>query len=369
MKPDPAPIDCAGVRIADTRGQDALHGLLQQHGLARDVLLVAGPQGLGAALAPDAAAAWTPGHDTLALPRTLGLDTEAHDAELEREILVAMLAAPHPFAFDSTEELVSCVRMRRHIARAAARTALAFGTEAAERPAEDWTYDEERGFLLRPGRDLIDALVRATQPGASGQRYDFSCYRATEYVILLGIARELRDCNPALLQRLQCQCEREAIRSGRFHEVFLHEYGSMQQPLPPRYLVPGDRLWFRNPDARSADITGYEGSWVIYMGNGLFSNFWQQGRPYTLTAKAVEIYHWRHGVTGPADAPAMDETLVARHVAATLDDPAALSRVLALMLRLREPRGVYQDGGCLDTTREYPRQVRPGSADLRLPPD
>ena len=37
------------------------------------------------------------------------------------------------------------------------------------------------------------------------------------------------------------------------------------------------------------------------------------------------------------------------------------------MLRLRDPKGVYQEGGCIDTSREYPRCVHPGTADIRLP--
>lgn len=357
----------AGVRIASAPSLVTLQTWLDAHGLADVVDRVDDGHGLRLALQPHAAAAWTPGHDTLELTRTLGLDTLADDTALDREILIALLAAPVPLAFDSLDELQASVRVRRRIARAAARTSLAFDTQAAERPQEDWVYDEQHGFLLRPGRDLIAALGRATQPPPGGQRYDFSCYRATEYVILLGIAQELRHSHPALLERLERQCQRHAIRSALFHEVFLHEVGSMEAPLPPRWLVPGDRVWFRNPDARSADITGYEGSWVVYLGSGLFSNFWQSERPYTLAAKALEIHHWRHGVVGPEDAAAMDEALVARHVAATLDDPASLARILQAMLRLRDPKGVYQDGGCLDTTREYPRQLCPGTADLRLP--
>jgi hypothetical protein len=42
--------------------------------------------------------------------------------------------------------------------------------------------------------------------------------------------------------------------------------------------------------------------------------------------------------------------------------------VLARMVRLRDPKGVYEEGGCIDTTREYPRCVRPGTADIVLPP-
>ena len=364
-------LPCAGVRIADSGARAALSDLLQRHGLDQAVQIQLQPDAdgrTGLVLALDAAhaARWTPAHDTLDLAHQLGLDTR-RDEDLDREILVAMLAAPVPLAFDSADELLSSLRVRRHIARAAARTELNFDTEMTERPAEDWVYDEAHGFLLRPGRELIDALVRATQPAPAGERYAVSCYRASEYVILLGIAQELRAVNPALLERLTQQCRHDAIRSARFHDCFLVELGSMQAPLPPLYLVPGDRLWFRNPEPVSADITGYEGSWVIYLGGGLFSNFWQRDRPYTLRAKALEIYHWRDGVVGPADAPQVDEAVVARHVAATLEDPAACERILERMLRLRDPKGEYLEGGCLDTTREYPRQLRPGTADLRLP--
>lgn len=49
-------------------------------------------------------------------------------------------------------------------------------------------------------------------------------------------------------------------------------------------------------------------------------------------------------------------------------DPAQMAQILELMLRMREPKGVYQSGGCIDTSREHPRWVCPGSTDLVLPP-
>jgi hypothetical protein len=48
-------------------------------------------------------------------------------------------------------------------------------------------------------------------------------------------------------------------------------------------------------------------------------------------------------------------------------DPDEMAQILELMLRLREPQGVYLSGGCIDTSREYPRGVWPGSAELVLP--
>lgn len=312
---------------------------------------------------------WAPGYDTLQLTTTLQLDTQTKPEDLTREIVVAMLLGPVAFEFPSLDELESAVRIRRNIVQAARKTTLAFHTSEAERPEDCWMYDEDCGFVIRPGVSLITALTRATQPEVSGALYSFSCYRATEYVILLGIAQELADCNPALLQQLQTLWSTRSIKSGEFHEVFLREQGAMDAPLPPRYFVPGERTWFRNPDEASADASGFEGSWVMYLGGGLFTNLWKRDEPYTLNAKCLEIHHWRHGLYLDAQGEQrIDENKVALHIEDSHKDPAEMARILALMERYREPRGVYTEaGGCIDTTREFSRWVRPGTTDLVLP--
>jgi len=353
--------------------QDRWQGRFDALGLGRGVVATRGTAAGGRGfvrfrLNAETAQAWTPGGDTLDLCGRLALDTLARRDDLEREILVAMLAGPVAFEHPSGDELAAAVRIRQHIVEAARKTALDFKTTEAERPDEFWTYAKGRSFTVRPGKSLIDALVKATQPEASGQLYSFSCYRATEYVILLGIARELAQSNPELFRRLQAQWETRAIMSGQFHDVFLREYGSQEAPLPPKYYVPGDRLWFRNPDEPSSDATGYEGSWVFYLGGGLFTNFWKRDQRFTMTSKCVEIYHWRHGAyRDAAGEMQIDEAVVEARVAATLADAGEVARILGLMLRLREPKGVYVDGGCIDTSREYPRWVCPGTADLVLP--
>ncbi|WP_296892277.1 hypothetical protein [Thiobacillus sp.] len=319
-------------------------------------------------LKPDVAQEWAPDFDTTRLSQRLNLDTGANVADLEREILVAMLVGPVAFEFPSYAEAISAIHIRRNIVQAARRTVLDFHTTEAERPEDHWTYVEGKGFTLLPGRSLIEGLVKATQPEVSGQFYAFSCYRATEYVILLALAQELAARNPALLQRLQHQWENRPIMSGQFHDVFLHEYGAMETPLPPKYYVPGDRLWFRNPDERSADVTGYEGSWVFYLGGGLFSNFWKREQPFSLTTKCLEIFHWRHGAyVDDQGELQMDEKIVEERVRATQNDPTEVARILQRMLRLRDPKGIYQEGGCIDTSREFPRCIHPATADIRLP--
>lgn len=315
-----------------------------------------------------AATTWAPDYDTLGLSEKVRLDIPGNSHGLEREILLAMLLGPVVFEFPSYGELLAAVRIQRNIVEAAQRTVLSFHTTDAERPAEYWTYAEERGFTIRPGKSLIAALQQATQPDAGGKLYSFSCYRATEYVILLGIAQELETRNPALLHRLQAQWEHRAIMSGQFHEVFLREYGSMSEPLPPKYYVPGDRLWFRNPDEHSSDVGGYEGSWVFYMGGGMFTNFWNRDKPYTLRSKCLELFHWRNATyRDSAGELAIDEAIVEECVRRSLTDPAEVERILEEMLRYREPSGIYRNGGCIDTTRECPRWVCPATSDLALP--
>lgn len=319
-------------------------------------------------LQPELLHAWTPDFDTLELGERLHLNSHTSNTDLEKEILLAMLAGPVAFEFPNYAELAASVRIRQNIVNASRRTALSFHTSKIERPVDYWTYSEQTGFTVLPGKSLIEALRKATQPEVSGELYAFSCYRATEYVILLGLAQELANSNPPLLKRLQHQWESRAIMSRQFHDVFTREFGSMSEPLPEKYYVPGDRLWFRNPDQRSADIIGYEGSWVIYLGAGLFSNFWNPASPYSIGSKCIEIYHWRHGVYLDADGNIqMDESLVAEHVRATMLEPDKMQDIIGRMMRLRDPQDVYADGGCIDASREYPRWICPESADLVLP--
>lgn len=328
----------------------------------------AGPW-LRLSLPPGTAVAWAPGHNTMDLARTLGLQPQDSDVDLQREILLTLLLSPVGLDFPSLDELESAIHIRRNIVRAAGRTTLAFETGAAERPQDCWAYHEDKGFTLLPGVPLIDALVKTTQPEVSGRLYSFSCYRATEYVTLLGIAQELARSNTELFERLQGVWRQRAIMSEEFHTVFLREQGSMEAPLPPLYYVPGDRVWFRNPDEASADACGFEGSWVMYLGNGLFTNFWKQQQPYTLVDKCVEIYHWRHGLYRDEQGDArIDEERIKPLIAATLANPVELAQVMARMTRWREPRGVYTEaGGCMDTTREFARWVRPGTSDMPIP--
>ena len=311
---------------------------------------------------------WAPNWDTTLLNERLGIDSRRNEDALDKEIVIAMLLASIPFVFPTYEELAAALRIRHHIVRAGYLAELNFDTNAAERPEDCWHYDEDAGFLLNEDVSIIKALTKATQPDATHPAYSFSCYRATEYVILLGIAQELERSNPILLKALEKRSEKRAIRSGEFHEVFLKEYGSIDEPFPMKYYVPGDRVWFRNPDDRSSDISGYEGSWVIYLGHNLFTNFWKRNSPFMLETKCVEVFHWKDGAyIGDDGELHMDESIVELEVAKSLADPMQYAQIINRMMRYRDPKGVYAEGGCIDTSRESPRWVCPLTSDLRIP--
>jgi hypothetical protein len=269
-----------------------------------------------------------------------------------------MLAAPQLMTFESVAQLESHIRVRVNIARAAAKTSLAFNTEAAERPSEYWQGDSEKGFVIRQGVSLEEAIIAATQPEITGRQYEFSCYRAAEYLVLLGLAEEAKRANPSYLLELEAQCRLAVPRADPFHATYVSEYGMPENPIPMRYYVPGDRLWFKNPDDRSSDVKGFEGSWVFYLGGGLFSNFWRRDKPFDLTSKCLEIYHWRDGARiNSSGVLSMDESEVERQVELTRQSPEKLDFVMSKMMAYRDPAGVYADGGCIDSTREIPRAL------------
>jgi hypothetical protein len=313
------------------------------------------------------AAEWAPGDDTSRLCQILKLDTEGNDGDLDREILLAMMLSPVPFEFPSHDELMSAVRIRRFICQAARRTAIAFDTSAAERPPDYWRYDEDRGFVLLPGKSLIAAMEKATNSGVPDTLYTFSCRRATEYLVLLGHVREAMTCNPKLWGQLHRQAETRAVKGSEFDGVFVRTIGSAAEPFPVRYFVPGDRHWFRNTDPVSSNVTGYEGSWTIHLGGGLFADFWRRDRVFTLETKLACVYHWRNAVCRDSHGDLqIDETRVDELIEESVRPSGDLDRILQETLRLQSPLGI-EGGGCIEPHREHPCLVRPETTDLVLP--
>ena len=308
-----------------------------------------------------------PDHDTTKISSSLELKVDESDSDLLLEILLSAVTSPIALIFPNAEEFFAAARMRFNIVKTARCTELSFDPNGLERPEDCWTFSCSTGFILKPGASLIHALEKALFPDVSGRRYTFSCQRASEYLILLALARELEHSNPALLRRIQSQWTKKALVADNFLHSFLFERGSTARPFPMRCFIPGGRLWFKNPDDYSSDVQGYEGSWVCYLGAGKFVNFWDRTTPYTLETKCVEIYHWRHAVYRDRDGHLkIDEDVVQRKMRETLAHRDQLKAVLETMMKFRDPAGVYAEGGCIDLTRDSLRWILPETSNIEL---
>lgn len=170
-----------GVRIAVTSDLacQIFFQQLESLGLSMYVLSTAAGDGsVTFVLHHDFAEKLVPRSNTMKLARNLNLDPAKKTDDLTREIILAMLVAPQALEFPNIEELQAAIRIRLNVVHAARRTQLAFHTSEAERPSDLWTYRLGRGFTILPGKTLIAALLKATQPDEEGDTfYSFSCYR------------------------------------------------------------------------------------------------------------------------------------------------------------------------------------------------
>ena len=272
------------------------------------------------------------------------------------------------FRYPGYPELAASVRIRQNIAEASRRTSLSFHTSKIERPTEFWRHSEECGFTVLPGKPLIEALRMATQPEASGQQYSFSCYRATEYVILLAIAQELVTCNPELLHRLQLQWESPCHHVGAISPCFFARIRIHERTASPGILRSGrpfvvsqsGRTFLRRHGLRRilGFLSGQRSVHQLVEEQQALQPGFEMRRDISLAQRGLPGCHGRMQ---------MDESIVEERVRATLSDPDETAHILESMMRLRDPSGVYADGGCIDTTREYPRWVCHGTSDIVLP--
>ena len=294
-----------------------------------------------------------PDFDTANITTFLRTHQPNRDRALISEIILAMALSPDVVYFGSEQELKSNLRMRCTVVQVASRTELNFDTSSITRPQAYWIYTKENGFLLRQGVSLADGLERALCPDVSGFTYAFSCQRASEYLILYAVVCELQKVNKTGLNDVEQQWRKRALTGDDFLFRFLGERGTRENPMPMRYYIPGDRIWFKNPDDHSSDLEGFEGSWVIYLGGGRFCNLWDRHRPYTLEEKCLEIFYWsKSTAVNDSGVLFMNEDLVKEQVNKALNDPALSRSILEKMMVYRDPTGVYAEGGCIDLSRD-----------------
>ena len=230
---------------------------------------------------------YAPEYDTLRLNKRLELDPEI---DLEKEIIYSMLLSTEALIYPTYEEFVSAVNIRLNIVKNSKNSFLKFDCNSIDRPIEYWIYNNEKGFILKEDKSLVKGLRESLIPSNNNKGYSFSCRRATEYIFLLSLVEELEKINKSLYNKIEDRCKNKAIKEDEFENIFLTVYASYEKPLPILYFIPGDRVYFKNPDYKTSNILGYEGSWMIYLGNNKFKNFWQKDNDFSFEDKIIEIY-------------------------------------------------------------------------------
>lgn len=297
-------------------------------------------------------------HDTESLYTVLIPPPELKHHQIEAEILIALLASPVQIIFPSHAELEASIRIRITMAEVSEKVDIDFHTSKLNRPKSHWTFFEGTGFCLQENASLTEGLHLALLPPDPTSKYSFSCHRATEYIILLAIATESKRSNPALYDRLEKKWRDKPCSGEKFQNSFLREIGSTAEPLPRLWLIPGDRVWFKNPDEKSSNVLGYEGSWVIYLGQGKFSNFWNPKKPYTLTSKLIELFCWRFALEEDLNGQFVINESRVTALSESIGCNAHLTmRIIERMMSYRDPHMVYGDGGSMDSTREHIKYV------------
>jgi hypothetical protein len=229
----------------------------------------------------------------------------------KKEILLAMMQRGRQTAFSgpacTADALKDQVGVRQNIVA---------WTESAE-----WAWVDGRRSKWNPKywsagnyksqHPLQEALSNVfVQP----DKYFFGCYTATKllvaYTVLdyydrvkhderttqLLVRRLLIDKDP--LSNIEpgnmwfFETDYNAVTSNRVGKLI-----RLTDSVPQDNFIPGDWVYFMNPDKISARKNGYEGANAIYLGRGLFSDYYNDNHHrFTFREQLDEVYQWRHGV-------------------------------------------------------------------------
>ena len=278
------------------------------------------------------------------------------------EILLSLFGSPVHFIYDSLNDLLSEISIRKNICYYASKTYVSINTSDNIKRPEKYFKNTESDVILLNDKSLIDGIIYSLLPSISGNIYDFSCYRVCEYILLLSILLELKKQNKDyLIQNIESIWRKETIKSKKFHEIFLTEFGSNIFALPKLFYIPGDKIWFKNPDDKSSDIEGFEGKWTIYLGNGLFGDFWKTcgniNNQFTFEDILIEIYNWRFCVKYDKNNELyIDEKEVNYRNKLCKEYKEEKNRIISLMNNYRNK--YFFIDGCIDKTREKPKNIK-----------
>ena len=154
---------------------------------------------------------------------------------------------------------------------------------------------------------LLDAFINQKQ-------YGIGCFTATKLSYAQGIldyfVRIKKDSVKAALVRERLLQDQDPLVGVAPPSMwsFERDFDPSELNMPGKILsikrgiaignfVPGDWIYLLNTDAMSYEKPGYEGSNAIYLGRGIFDDYYNDNNHhYTYKEKLDEVYQWRNGV-------------------------------------------------------------------------
>lgn len=178
--------------------------------------------------------------------------------------------------------------------------------QSAEWNTNYWSSGSPNSLDTKFIKDSFDDLY------INQEKYKIGCYTATKANIIQGYISsyskfedsEIRNFYSSLLSDNDPFVNIEPNGMWYFEEDFKdlpnNNFGKILQIQPNVSIynfIPGDWVYIRNTDTNTQNKIGYEGSNSIYLGSGLFSDYYNDhegGYPYD--RKLDEVYQWRNGV-------------------------------------------------------------------------
>ncbi|MGI5971944.1 MAG: protein-glutamine gamma-glutamyltransferase [Oscillospiraceae bacterium] len=189
------------------------------------------------------------------------LDSFYPPGSIERKALEILSGSDKSYAYDSLEQLRFELELRGKTVSASYelnRSGMSFEVFRDTRCNGDyWTRRSDGGFVLKRGVKASDAILDIYR---NGSQYGTECATAMQivyYKALLDVFRE--DAFNEMFPEV-------TLMNWRDIESELRETGRMQNTGD---FVPGDRLYFANPDV-DPKTPHWQGENVIDLGNGTY---------------------------------------------------------------------------------------------------
>lgn len=147
------------------------------------------------------------------------------------------------------------------------------------------------------------------------EKYAIGCYTASKLAMTNGIldyyARIKKDPKTLEIVEKRLNLEKDPLVSVEPRKMWSFEADfdpkemnipgkvlKMETGVAPKNIIPGDWLYFLNPDPITYQKTGYEGSNAISLGRNLLDDFYHDegGNNFTYQQKMGEVYQWRNKV-------------------------------------------------------------------------